>query len=105
MNDKIKELAYQEAFKYFFCNVGDDDWPDDPDAFMDKVEEEEGAECEEVEAVELSFEDENGKCMNIWEPFEWDYISTVRGLMDDYAHNLISFYEQAKKLEGKSNGK
>ena len=102
MNDKIKELARQEAFKYFFCNVGEDDWPDDPDAFMDKVEE--GAEYEEVEALDLSYEDENGKCMNIWEPFEQYLISSVREMMDDYTYNLISFYEEAKKLEGRQGG-
>ena len=38
VSDKIKEMAHEEAFKHYFCNVGDYDWPDDPDAFMDKVD-------------------------------------------------------------------
>jgi hypothetical protein len=70
---------------------------------MDKVEEEEGGEYGEVEALELSYEDENGKCMDIWSPFEAYCISSVRELMDDYAYNLISFYEEAKKLEVKQD--
>jgi len=102
MNDKIKELAYQKALRYFFCNVDDDDWPDDPDAFMDKVEEE-GIEHENVKALKLSYKNENGKCMNVWKPFERSWICTVRELMDDYAYNLISFYEEAKKLEEESS--
>lgn len=101
MNDKIKELAYQEALRYFFCNVDDDDWPDDPDAFMDKVEEDN--EHEEVDAFKLYCEDENGKRMNAWSPFETYSICTVRELMDDYVYNLVSFYEEAKKLEEESS--
>ena len=59
-------MAHEEAFKHYFCNVGEDDWPDDPDAFMDKIESQ--SEEDECEAVELMYEDENGKCMDIWAP-------------------------------------
>lgn len=96
VNDKIKEMAHEEAFKHYFCNVGDYDWPDDPDAFMDKADQDEEYECG---ADELSYEDENGKCMNIWAPFEHYSISDIRELMADFETALINFYKEAKKLD------
>ena len=97
VNDKIKEMAHEEAFKYYFCNVGEDDWPDDPDAFMDKIESQ-NEECE-CEAVELSYEDETGKCMDIWAPFEHHSISNIRWLMTELESVLINFHEEAKKFD------
>jgi len=97
VNDKIREMACKEAFKHYFCNVGDSDWPDDPDAFMDKVESQ--SEEDECEAAELSYEDENGKCMDIWAPFAQYSIVDVQGLMADFETALINFYEEAKKLD------
>ena len=97
VNDKIKEMVHEEAFKHYFCNVGEDDWPDDPDAFIDKIESQ-NEECE-YEAVELSCDDENGKCMDIWAPFERHSISDIQGLMEDFETALINFYEEARKLD------
>lgn len=94
VNDKIREMAHEEAFKHYFCNVGESDWPDDPDAFMDKVDRDEEYECG---ADELSYEDENGKCMDIWAPFETYSISDMRELMADFEIALINFYNEAKK--------
>lgn len=97
VNDKIKEMAHEEAFKHYFSNVDNHDWPDDPDAFMDKVDsQDEEYECG---ADELSYEDENGKCMDIWAPFENHSISDMRGLMADFETALINFYKEAKKLD------
>ena len=97
INDKIKEMAHEEAFKHYFCNVGEDDWPDDPDAFMDKIESQ--SEEDECEAVELIYDDESGKCMDIWAPFELHSISNVRELIADFETALINFYKEAKKLD------
>jgi hypothetical protein len=99
VSEKIKEMAHKEAFKYYFCNVGDDDWPDDPDAFMDKVDSQD--EAYECEAIELSYEDEDGtgKCMDIWAPFAHHSIGDVQMLMEDFETALINFYEEAKKLD------
>lgn len=97
VSDKIKEMAHEEAFRNYFCNVGDSDWPDDPDAFMNKVD----SQSEEYEcgADELSYEDENGKCMDIWAPFEHHSISDIRELMADFETALINFYKKAKKID------
>ena len=97
VNDKIKEMAHKEAFKYYFCNVDTYDWPDDPDAFIEKVIWR--SEEDECEAAELSYEDENGKCMDIWAPFENHTISTIQGLMTDFEVALINFYNRAKELD------
>lgn len=97
VNDKIKEMAHEEAFKHYFCNVGEDSWPDDPDAFMDKIDSQ--SEEYECEAVELMYEDESEKSMDIWAPFELYSISDVRGLIADFETTLINFYEEAKKLD------
>lgn len=95
VSDKIKEMAHKEAFRHYFCNVDDYDWPDDPDAFMDKVE----SQNEECEAIELSYDDENEKCMDVWAPFEKYTISAIRELMADFEIALINFYSEAKKLD------
>ena len=87
VNDKIKEMAHEEAFKHYFSNIGDSDWPDDPDAFMDKADQNE------------EYEDKNGKCMNIQAPFEHHSISDIRVLMADFETALINFYNEAKKLD------
>ena len=97
VNDKIKEMAHKEAFKHYFCNVDTYDWPDDPDAFIEKVIWR--SEEDECEAAELSYEDENGKCMNIWAPFAQYTISDIQGLMVDFEVALINFYNRAKELD------
>lgn len=97
VSDKIKEMAHKEAFKHYFCNVDTFDWPDNPDAFMDKIESQ-NEECE-CEAIELSYDDENGKCMNIWAPFEHYTISDIQGLMVDFEVALINFYNRAKEFD------
>ena len=95
-SDKIKEMAHEEAFKYYFCNFGEDDWPDDPDAFMDKVESKE----DEYGAAELQYEDEkNEKRMDIWEPFQHCSIGDILWLMDDFETALLDFYQKARKLD------
>ena len=97
VEDRIKELAHQKTYEHFFCNVGDNDWPDDPDAFIDKTEFR--SEEDECKAVELSYEDEYGKCMDIWEPFERYSVDSIVELMDNYEAGLIAFYREAKKME------
>ena len=97
VNDKIKEMAHKEAFRYYFSNVDDYDWPDDPDAFIEKVVWR--SEEDECEVAELSYDDENGKCMDVWAPFENYTISAIRELMADFEIALINFYNEAKKLD------
>ena len=94
--DKIKELAHQKAYEYFFCNVGDDDWPDDPDAFIDKILEED-RDSIAVDLFDLIGEGEIGKRMNVWEPFVEYSVSSIVEFMEDYEAGLIAFYREAKK--------
>lgn len=97
-NKKIKEFAHQKAYEQSFCNVGEDDWPDDPEAFIADLLEDNPA----AQGIDLLFKNQNGKCMEIWEPFERYSVDGIDGiveLMYNYEAGLIAFYWEAKKME------
>ena len=93
-NEKIKELAHQETFRSFFCNVDDKDWPEDPDAFIENVLDED----ENAFVNDLEISNQKGK-MIIWWLYDNFRLDSIVGLMEDFEEALINFYEEASKIE------
>lgn len=96
-NEKIKELARQETFKYFFCNVDSKEWPKDPDAFIENVLDKD----KDAFVYDLEFTDQEGRkyAMIIWRLYESFRLDSVVGLMKDFEEILVKFYEKASKIE------
>lgn len=91
MDKKIKELARQKAFEHFFSNIGDEDWPKNPDAFLEN--------CDDgCLAGELFPE------MVVWEPFENYSIAALKQLMSGFQKLLIDFYQEALAANNASPG-
>lgn len=82
MDEKIKELAHQKALEHFFSNIGDEDWPENPDAFLEKCD----SGCLAVELFPQ---------MVVWEPFERYSVETLKQLMSGFQKLLIDFYQEA----------
>lgn len=69
----IKEQAYNAAYNGFFCNVGLDDWPNDPQEFMHKLDD---------EGLDFCF-DIDGKMMQVSELYEnWPVKEVIREIHD-----------------------
>ena len=82
MNKKIKELARQKTFEHFFSNVGEEDWPENPDVLLESYD-------NGILAIELPPE------MEVWEPFESYSVGELKQLMSDFQKLLLDFYQDA----------
>ena len=82
MDKKIKELALQKAFEHFFSNVGEEDWPKNPDVLLESHD-------DGILAIELFPE------MEVWEPFESYSVGELKQLMSDFQKLLLDFYQGA----------
>lgn len=72
----IEQIAKNSAYRFFFCNVDDDDFPKDPIEFIyDK--------CEKDNSC-FAFEFEDGdERLEIWEPFENYMLGDIVGWLED----------------------
>lgn len=73
LDKKLWDMAEDESLREFFCNVGDNDWPNDIEAYLEDPEEAFGY-------------------MSIWEPFEyWDLADVMEEVRDRTwcLHNLL----------------
>ena len=82
MDKKIKELARQKAFEHFFSNVGEEDWPENPDVFLEN--------CDNgCLAVELFPE------MVVCELFEDYGVGLLKQMIEDFYQTLLDFHQEA----------
>ena len=91
MDKKIKELARQKAFEHFFSNVGEEDWPKNPDAFLEN--------CDNgCLALELFPE------MEVCELFEDYSVGLLKQMIEDIYQTLLDFHQEALVANNASPG-
>lgn len=91
---KIEQMAVDNAYRFFFCNVDDDDFPKDPIEFIyDKCE-------KDNFCFAFEFEDSDERLV-IWEPFEnymlGDIVGWLKDLIEDNKIMLLKAVGIVKK--------
>ena len=80
--NQIEEIALNQALSVVFCNVGDDDWPDDPIAWLTNDE-----------------DAEDGKQMIPWQPFEDFNTDKLLVIVEDFQYDFTWAIDQALTIE------
>ena len=81
----IRKAAEEMACNVYFCNVGQDDWPEEP---LEKL-------------AKGNFHDEEGTYeMIVWEPLEWYSPEQIKELVEDTAESIeLNIYNMLEKLD------
>lgn len=94
LNKKLEELALEAALRYYFCNVDEVTWPEDPIGLLQSGKFENG--CDE--------DNSNHREMIVWEPFEGeetddllDLIGSMQESCFRYMNRAIELYKENKR--------
>ena len=80
--NQIEEIALNQALSVVFCNVGDDDWPVDPIAWL--------TDDEDADA---------SKEMIPWQPFEDFNADRLLVIVEDFQYDFTCAIDQALTIE------
>lgn len=84
---EIEQMAAENAYRFFFCNVDNDDFPEDPVNFI--------YDNYDLDDFCYQYEEINGKRLVLWEPFE----NYLLQFIVEWLENLI---EDNKRLAFKA---
>lgn len=82
--NQIEAIALKQALSVVFCNVGDDDWPVDPIAWL--------TDDEDADA-------DKNKVMVAWQPFAHFNKDMLLAIVEDYQYDFIWVIDQALTIE------